>query len=156
LSPIRPVWNESQGSKIRLGDRLVSFWDMLVALGLPTSSADDEVPAPTTVPTPNPRAEFRRWIVPAIFAPVAVLQARLLVIAFERSADRVPAVQTAVHFGPENLPEMLCGLHRVDFQPYQRGANNIQGKYSRTYTYSAEDGMVYTLSFDFPFSGFWH
>jgi exosortase len=156
LSPIRFAWNESQGSKIRFGNWLVTAWDTLVSLGLPYDSDKDLPPASTVPARAAASSGYRRWIVPAIFAPVAALQGALLVSAFEHSADRLPAVRTAVQLGLQNMPSTLCGLHRTDFHPYQRGANNIQGKYSRTYLYSSDDGTSYTVSFDFPFPGYWH
>ncbi|HEX4413924.1 MAG TPA: exosortase U [Lacipirellulaceae bacterium] len=156
LSPIRFAWNQSQGSKIRFGSGLVSVWDKLVVFGLPVKT-DNELPVTTAAAAKSAtNSGYRRWVIPTIFAPIAALQCVLLVSAFELSADRLPAVQTAVQLGPENMPAELCGLHRTDFHPFQRGANNIQGKYSRTYFYTADDGTTYTVSFDFPFPGYWH
>lgn len=156
LSPIRFAWSQSQGSKLRFGNWLVYVWDKLVAFGLP-AKVDDELSVTTAAAEQTAKnSGYRHWIVPAIFAPVAALQCVLMVSAYERSADRLPSVQTAVQLGPENMPSELCGLHRADFHPFQRGANNIQGKYSRTYYYTADDGATYTVSFDFPFPGYWH
>ena len=101
LQPIEAVWNESHGGNIRFGRRLVSFWDWLVSVGQTIPELGDENPSTSEEPAPltvAPHRSHRKWFGAAVFAPTAVLQGILLVYAFQRSAERLPAVQNALQF----------------------------------------------------------
>jgi exosortase/archaeosortase family protein len=158
LAPVVPAWNESYGHDIRFGKRLAASWDRLTTLGQPSREAADEVPLAKVVMTPSPTRSRRsfRWILPSIFAPLAAIQCVLLIYAFQVAPERLSSVQTAIQFDERAMPSMLCGMSKVGFEPYKRSADNIQGKYSRTYLYHSADGTNYMLSFDFPFPGYWH
>jgi exosortase len=158
LAPIVPAWNEYYGHDIRFGKRLAASWDWLTTLGQPSNEKSDEIPPANMVMTPSPPTSGRsfRWILPSIFAPLAAIQSVLLVYAFQVAPERLSSVQTAIEFGESAMPSMFCGMSKVGFEPHKRSADNIQGKYSRTYIYHSADGTNYMLSFDFPFPGYWH
>ena len=157
LAPVVPAWNEWYGYDIRFGKRLATGWDWLTAVGQPSHDKVDEIPVADVLVTPptTPRRSFR-WFVPVIFGPLAAVQGALLVYAFQRAPERLSSVQTAIQLDEHDMPSVLCGLNKVGFQAHKRSADNIQGKYSRTYVYLSADGLRYMLSFDFPFPGFWH
>jgi exosortase/archaeosortase family protein len=158
LAPITPVWNEIRGGEIRIGRRLAASWDRIVALGQPAPDTLNFVTSAPGKRSPAVPARHRTfgWVLPFIYAPLAAIQCLLLYYAFERDADRLLAVKAGVRLGAPDMPATLCGLSKTDFQSHMRSADNIQGKYSRSYFYRADDGTNYLVSFDFPFPGFWH
>lgn len=155
LGPVASEWN----GELRFGRRLAAAWDWLINLG-PTTADDRENRETAQAPPPPPALLSRRrafgWFLPAIFAPMAAIQCALLAYAFARAPERLPAVQAGLQLAPQDLPSTISGLHKTDFKPARRSADNIQGKYSRTYFFRSDDGTDYMLSFDFPFPGMWH
>ena len=112
LQPIEAAWNESHGGNIRFGRRLVSLWDWLVSVGQTVPELDDEESSLSNEPAALaavPRRSHRKWFAAAVFAPIAVLQGTLLAYAFERSADRLPAVKAALQLALKTCPKLFAG-----------------------------------------------
>jgi hypothetical protein len=90
------------------------------------------------------------------FVPAAVIQSVVLFYALNVAATYRPAVQRAIEIAAQDLPASLCGLSKVDFEAVERSDDHFDGAHSRTYKYRSDDGMTYTVSFDFPFIEYWH
>ena len=161
LAPVSDAWDESYAHDFHIGRRLAAVWDRATELGQPhpITEAEASNDANTTATTP-PAAQSTRqasgWFLPIIFTPIAVFQVALIVVAFVRAPDRLASVQKGIELTSDRLPATQAGLQKIDFQVFNRSADSINGKYSRTYVYRGDDGTRYMLSFDFPFPGYWH
>jgi len=155
LEPIMATWHEVHAADLHLGAWIAKAWDWLVTLGQPsagTNAPAEGIASRASQPPPSRRL----WLPVALMAPLALVSAGLFALALRATAERYPTVQRAVAVTSESLPEMIGDLERQGFEATLRPANDMNGKYSRTFKYSAPDGTEYVVSFDFPFIGGWH
>lgn len=157
LEPVLSTWHEVHAADLQLGVWVAKAWDWVVTLGKPEEPAidaeDESLADPRGGYAP---ARFSLWRPVALFVPLAAASAALFVYALSATAERYPTVQRAVAVTSEFLPAAIGDLKQAGFDSELRPANDMNGKYSRTFKYVAPDGKEYVTSFDFPFVGGWH
>ncbi len=138
-------------------NRLVSIWNRFAQ---PTT---DELESLDTQPSPDvmgaslgmPRAVTAiTWALP--FVVLGIVQLAWLPSA--DTAEAAEALEHALALDEQALPMSIGPWIRESFEKVERSARNEFGKFSRSYRYrhAEEDGVVATVSLDFPYQGGWH
>jgi exosortase len=163
LAPIQSVWHEVHSQDLRFGRWLATAWDFVLGWGRPVLAvaevADGAAPAGSP-PAPGPLGHGRRFV-PALLvvglAGPAVAQAALLGYAMRIAPENLEILPHALAFREDVLPASIDELKQVDFKPHERTADDLFGRYSKTFLYRDEaTDAPYLVSLDFPFAGGWH
>jgi exosortase len=157
LAPIVSVGDEQGGLPIRIGKRIVGWFDALQAWGAPRTV---KVPAPTSG---RPQSHYELWsrlvlgIVPLLaFAALAGAQFTVSQWFVGRLPPAPHSMEQALAMGEASLPAEIGPLQRVAFEAQERHRDDISGQYSRVFRYRDEEGNEYLMSCDFPFGPDWH
>ena len=156
LAPIVPRGRASVGEPIRVGAKVVTFWDWLQTWGTPrtTKCAGEE-----TMP------KRRAWDVPSQFALGVVpllafvtLSGAQLALPFwfrDPPALTTHGLDRALALDAAAMPTRIGPLQMTKFRLEERHRDDIMGQYSRIYEFRDGGGNDYLASCDFPFST-WH
>ncbi|MEX0641259.1 MAG: exosortase U [Pirellulales bacterium] len=156
LAPLLPVWRAAAGRELGMGRWLAAAFDRLVLVGQPGVDVTHASAAASPRPAASRGFRFAPRTLMLMFLPAAILQAGLLVYVLQLKPLDLLAVERSIALTTQAMPESLGGLEKIDFEQHERSADSIFGKYSRVFSYRAEDGTVYLVSFDFPFPAEWH
>ncbi len=94
------------------------------------------------------------WSMPFLF--LGIIQ--LIWLPSSETAEAAQALEQALALDDQSLPQRMGPWIRESFETVERESSSDFGKYSRTYRYRHElnEGVVATVSLDFPYLGGWH
>lgn len=153
LAPIRRRWQETRGEDLTIGTLLVAGWDAATTWGPRESATSPSEPH-------DSESLFATWPVRGLaitlLAPAAI-HAGLLAYAASIAPERLDVLPVALSTDAQDLPDRVAGLDRVDFHAYERSADDVFGRYSKSFTFrDTKTGAEFLASFDFPFAAGWH
>ena len=142
-----------------MGGGLTNAWDRFVMWTDPErdeTAGDEATNAAVAVTQMNPMPMPRMLMVAVPFVLLGLAQIPLVVMGF-RPETHTAAVELAKSTEEGFLPETIGPWKRDGFEVITRGARDLYGRYSNSYTYKhSETGKAITVSFDYPYMGGWH
>lgn len=137
-------------------NRLVQLWNRLTRSHTPSAATD----ALEDLSSENARIGLPRvstaltWSLPFILLGIV----QLIWLPSSETPEVDQALEQALAIEEDSLPMRIGPWIRESFESVERDALNDFGKYSKSFRYrhSAEDGVIATVSLDFPYRGGWH